>query len=64
LLSLSTDNAKELVLDKINATEELISMYIYGIDIGMKFTDISEILISETINEASRIMKGNIFNNK
>lgn len=64
LLSLSTDNAKELVLDKINATEELISMYIYGIDIGMKFTDISEILISKTINEASRIMKGNIFNNK
>ena len=37
LLSLSTDNAKELCLAKINAGTGMIGMYLYGAAIGMDF---------------------------
>jgi len=33
---LATDNAKELALDKINASN-FLGMYIYGITLGMDF---------------------------
>lgn len=62
LLSLATDNAKELVLDKINAGQELVSLYVGGISLGMKFTEITDIMISDSMNNISRIMKGNLFN--
>ena len=48
LLSLSTDNAKELQLSKLNATAEMIGMYIYGISIGIDFREIARVLMSET----------------
>ena len=35
LLGLSTDNAKELVLAKINAGTSSIGMYLYGLSIGI-----------------------------
>jgi hypothetical protein len=35
LLSLATDNAKELKLGKLNAGRELAGLYIYGITIGV-----------------------------
>jgi hypothetical protein len=37
LLGLSTDNAKELVLAKINAGTASIGMYLYGLSIGIPF---------------------------
>lgn len=62
LLSLATDNAKELILDKINAGSELASLYICGITMGVSFTDLTDILISNSMNAISNIMKGNLFN--
>lgn len=47
LLSLATDNAKELALSKLNAAN-MLGMYIYGIAIGMDFRDISKIIASKT----------------
>lgn len=47
LLSLATDNAKELALSKLNAAN-MLGMYIYGIAIGMDFKNISKIIASET----------------
>lgn len=48
LLSLSTDNAKELALSKLNAGINMIGAYIYGITVGKDFREISEMLMSET----------------
>lgn len=48
LLSLATDNAKELGLAKLNAGRSMIGAYIYGITIGMDFREISQIMMSET----------------
>ena len=36
-LSLATDNAKELVLDKINANTYTLGMYLYGMSLGIPF---------------------------
>ena len=48
LMSLATDNAKELSLAKLNAGSAMISTYIYGISIGMDFKDISRLLMDPT----------------
>ena len=37
LLSLATDNAKELCLAKLNANAKMAGMYIYGLTIGIPF---------------------------
>jgi hypothetical protein len=34
LLSLATDNAKELALAKLNAGSDMLGMYIFGIVVG------------------------------
>lgn len=48
LLSLSTDNAKELALAKLNAGINMIGAYIYGITVGKDFHEISQWLMSDT----------------
>ena len=61
LLSLATDNAKELALAKLNAGTNMLGMYIYGLTIGMKFSDISKILMSDIGFRISDMMSGNAF---
>lgn len=51
-----------MILDKINAGSELASLYICGITMGISFTDLTDILISKSMNAVSNIMKGNLFN--
>ena len=63
LLSLSTDNAKELTLSKLNATTKTIGMYIYGISIGMDFRDIAKLLMSNTGEIITRLLDSNVFTN-
>lgn len=60
LLSLATDNAKELALDKLNAAN-MLGMYIYGITIGMDFQTIANIICSKTGLIINEMMKGNSF---
>ena len=61
LLSLATDNAKELQLSKLNATEELASLYIAGITIGMDLTELANLMMSDVMEGLLSIMRGNIF---
>lgn len=46
LLSLATDNAKELCLAKINAGTKMMGLYIYGTAIGMDFDILNKIIAS------------------
>lgn len=63
LLSLATDNAKELALAKLNASDKTLGMYIYGLSIGMEFEDVASILMSPVGLTLTSVMEGNIFNN-
>ena len=60
LLSLATDNAKELALDKLNAAN-MLGMYIYGITIGVDFKTLADIICSETGLIINEMMIGNSF---
>lgn len=62
LLSLSTDNAKELQLSKLNATAEMIGMYIYGISIGMDFRDLAKTIMSDTGELIMKLRSADSFN--
>lgn len=64
LLSLSTDNAKELTLSKLNATTKTIGMYIYGIAIGMEFKDVANIIMSDTGRILSSLLSDNVFSGR
>ena len=62
LLSLSTDNAKELQLSKLNATAEMIGMYIYGISVGIDFRDLARTLMSDTGEMIMKLRSTDTFN--
>lgn len=64
LLSLATDNAKELALSKLNASTKTIGMYIYGITIGIDFKDIAKILMSPTGSIVTSLLEGDVFTGK
>ena len=61
LLSLATDNAKELALAKMNAGTGMLGMYIYGLAIGVSFDEMFDILTSPSALEVSKLMRGNSF---
>lgn len=61
LLSLSTDNAKDLALDKLNA-QNFLGMYIYGIAIGVDFRTLGSIIASDTGLIINELMGSNVFN--
>ena len=46
LLSAATDNAKELILSKINAGPNLAGMYLHMIMLGFSFNDIAKFMTS------------------
>ncbi len=64
MLSLSTDNAKELVLDKINANTYTLGMYLYGLSLGVPFKTMYQIMTSDFALRITELVKGNIFNSK
>jgi hypothetical protein len=61
LLSLSTDNAKELTLSKLNASPKMLGMYLFGISIGMDFRDVSKILMSDAGATMYNLLNSNVF---
>ncbi len=61
LLSLATDNAKELALSKLNAGTKTLGMYVYGIAIGMDFKDIARLLMSKTGKTIVDISESDVF---
>lgn len=63
ILSLATDNAKELQLAKINAGADMVGMYLYGISVGIDFKTVASIMMSKTARIINRVKTGNVFNN-
>ena len=62
LLSLATDNAKELQLAKLNAGINTLGMYLYGLSIGMSFDEISGLMMSPIGRMINDVMEsGNVF---
>lgn len=61
ILSLATDNAKELVLAKINAGVEFAGMHIYMIMMGIDPENITKFMTSNVGLKAKNLIKSNIF---
>ena len=57
LLGLAADNAKELILRKINAGIDMIGLYLYGISIGYTIPQLSEIMMSESVDVLQEAMQ-------
>lgn len=62
MLNISTDNAKELVLKKINASGDLAKVYIYLISSGVPFTTITKFMTSSVISLVNNKAQRSLFN--
>lgn len=61
-LSLSTDNAKELALAKLNAGTITLGMYLYGLAIGVPVETLYKVMTSPIAFRLAEITKGDVFN--
>lgn len=61
VLSAATDNAKELILAKVNAGNKLAKMYLFLITLGFDITDIVKFMTSPAISFIDTITESNIF---
>lgn len=61
MISAATDNAKELILDRINANTDLSKIYMYLITLGFDVKDIVSFMTSPIINLIARNSTQNIF---
>ena len=64
LLSAATDNAKELILDKINAGTQFARMYVYAMMTGFSIDDIVAFMTSPMAQFIDRMSQSNIFQNE
>ena len=62
MLSLATDNAKELQLSKLNAGNKTMGMYIFATSIGMSFDQISSIMMSKQGRLFTNLLEEDVFN--
>lgn len=62
MLSLATDNAKELQLSKLNAGNKTMRMYIFATSIGMSFDQISSIMMSKQGRLFTKLLEEDVFN--
>lgn len=61
LLSAATDNAKELILSKINAGPNLAGVYLHLIMMGIDFSDIANFMTSPAVQLIADLTKTNIY---
>lgn len=61
MISAATDNAKELILDRINANTDLAKVYMYLITLGFDVKDIVSFMTSPAIDLIARNSNSNIF---
>lgn len=64
LLSAATDNAKELLMARINATPDLFSMHLYLAVLGLDMEQIVELMTSDIAEEVARLSEHNLFTDK
>lgn len=62
LLSAATDNAKELILFKINADINFAKMYFYLLTLGFNLNDIAAFMTSGAANVIVKLSQSNMFN--
>ena len=62
VMTLAVDNAKKLELKKLNASSEILGLYLYGIAIGIKFEDLVKIFTSNVADVLNENISGNVFN--
>lgn len=60
LLSAATDNAKELILGKINADPKFMNMYLYAIILGYDLLEVSKFMTSSTISKIISLCRENM----
>ena len=58
--SAATDNAKELIMAQVNATEELASMHIYLMILGFNANQVVEIMTSDTMKAVIKQLNVNM----
>jgi hypothetical protein len=61
LLSAATDNAKELILARINADTKLARCYLYLIMLGFDINDIVAFMTSKTASLINELSTSNMF---
>ena len=62
LISAATDNAKELILSKINATTKFADIYTYLLSVGESFSTIAKFMTSPLFNIIADYSEGNVLN--
>ena len=63
IISLAADNAKDLALPKLNATEDLVDIYTTAAMIGIPFSTIKDIMTSDVFTWLTKVGKNDIFDN-
>ena len=61
LLSAATDNAKELILDKLNATSKFADIYTTLLSQGVPFIKIAQMMTNSAFRIVAKYSQGNIF---
>ena len=61
LISAATDNAKELILSKINATTKFADVWTYLMTTGMRISEIADIMTSPLFNVVAYYAQSNIY---
>lgn len=64
IISSSTDNAKEMKMDLLNATPEILPVYEYLLSLGVDLKQSAKILTDPLITCIINITRGNYFDNK
>ena len=63
-LSGATDNAKELLMAKVNATTDLAAVHMYLTILGLNPDDVVEIMTSKVVEDIIKRREGNLFKDK
>jgi hypothetical protein len=64
LLSLATDNAKEMKLVSLNANPEMINNYLYLFIMGFNINDVCRFMTSKGVQTVANLLSSNLFINK
>lgn len=64
IVSSATDNAKELILAKINATSKFADIYTLLLNTGMPFKEIAEFMMSPIFNVVNDFITPNMFDSR
>jgi hypothetical protein len=64
MISAATDNAKELILAKINATGDMLDVWCYLLSTGHTFEQIAKKMCSPTANLIARFNRRSLLNPK